>query len=284
MPAGYSRILFQDDFSTQAPGSPPSPAKWAVQAGTGYANGPESWGTHEVQSYGNSRDNLRVTAAGTLLITPVNNGGSWTSARIETASGITLACAAGAKLRIEASLRFGAAPAWQQMGIWPSFWAVGSDLRRRPNEMWPSAGEVDIAESINGVPTVWHTLHCGTAPAGPCDEFAGISSTAPFSRGDFHTVAVEIDRTNPGGDWRGETLTWYVDGAVTATVAGTRVNDEAAWTAVTRNPKFLILNVAIGGDFPDNVANDAHVHTPTPQTAGGAGASLEVNYVAVFST
>ncbi|KAK3392899.1 concanavalin A-like lectin/glucanase domain-containing protein [Podospora didyma] len=282
IPSGFSRILFEDDFSTQPAGSQPSPSKWVMQTGTGYPGGPTTWGTNEVETYTTSRDNVVITSSGTLLITPLNNGGRWTSSRIETVSG-DFRCPAGDKLRIEASLRFGSAPPSQQMGIWPSFWAMGSDFRGQYH-LWPAVGEIDIAESINGQPTVWNALHCGTAPGGPCNEYSGISSTGAMSRGDFHTVAVEIDRTNAGGDWRGETLKWFVDGRVTATVSSARVSDEKAWTAVTRNAKFLILNVAVGGDFTDNVANEGFVHTPTGQTAGGPGASLEVRYIAVFST
>ena len=61
-------------------------------------------------------------------------------------------------------------------------------------------------------------------------------------------------------------------------------SEEWVWTAVTRNPKFLILNVAVGGDFPDNVENPDRVKTPTSATKGGEGASMELKYVAVFST
>ncbi|KAK4174202.1 hypothetical protein QBC36DRAFT_292669 [Triangularia setosa] len=117
---------------------------------------------------------------------------------------------------------------------------------------------------------------------GPCDEFVGIGNTVPgFTRtpGQFHTIAVEIDRTNPSGNWREETLSWWVDGKKTF-----EVNDERAWTAVTRGKKFIILNLAVGGDFPDNIANEGGRKTPTTETRGGLGAKIEVRYVAVYST
>ncbi|KAK3362507.1 concanavalin A-like lectin/glucanase domain-containing protein [Lasiosphaeria hispida] len=282
IPAGFSRILFEDDFSRQPAGSQPSTAKWSYSVGTSYPGGPANWGTHEIQSYTSSRDNLVITPSGALAITPLNNGGRWTSARIESTPANDFACAAGGKLRIEASLKFGKAPPSEQMGIWPSFWAIGSGFRGN-TDRWPAVGELDVAESINGQPTTWQMLHCGWTPGGPCNEFTGVGGSVPFSRGDFHTVAVEIDRTN-GGDWRGERLSWFVDGRLTSSVDGTRVHDEGAWTAVTRNSKFLILNVAVGGDFPNNVANDGRVWTPTPETRGGPDSAMEVRYVAVFST
>ncbi|KAK0730240.1 concanavalin A-like lectin/glucanase domain-containing protein [Lasiosphaeris hirsuta] len=281
IPPGFSRIIFEDDFSKQPAGSQPSTAKWSYSVGTSYPGGPANWGTKEIQSYSSSRENLVITS-GALAITPLNNGGRWTSARIESTPAHDIACAAGGKLRIEASLKFGKAPPSEQMGIWPSFWAIGSGFRGN-TDRWPAVGELDVAESINGQPTTWQMLHCGWTPGGPCNEFNGIGGPVPFTRGEFHTVAVEVDRTN-GGDWRGERLLWYIDGRLTSSVDGTRVNDEGAWTAVTRNPKFLILNVAVGGDFPNNVANDGRVLTPTPETKGGPDSAMEVRYIAVFST
>lgn len=186
-------------------------------------------GTREVQSYTNSPNNIIITPSWTLQITPCVNNGRWTSARIE------------------GSIKFGAGRPESQMGIWPSFWILGADFRRDYNS-WPEVGEVDIGESINGVPTVWQVVHCGVAPGGPCKEFEGISKQTPMSRGEFHTVALEIDRTNADGYWRGEKLTFFVDGRQTTVIHGNRINDETAWVALTRGEKYLIANVAVGGE------------------------------------
>lgn len=80
-------------------------------------------------------------------------------------------------------------------------------------------------------------------------------------------------------------MTWFIDGVKNFQISGAEMGGvERVWTAVTRNPKFLILNVAVGGDFPDNVENPSRAKTPTSATRGGEGASMEVRYVAVFST
>ncbi|KAK3397546.1 hypothetical protein B0T20DRAFT_325049, partial [Sordaria brevicollis] len=79
-------------------------------------------------------------------------------------------------------------------------------------------------------------------------------------------------------------LRWLVDGIPTVTMRGEEIGDEKAWTAVTRLPKYLILNVAVGGDFPNNVANLEGVKTPNGRTVGGVEAGLEVEWVGVFST
>jgi len=290
-PPGYTRTLFLEDFSLLKPGSLPS--KWSVSVGTSYPGGPPRWGTGEVQTYTSSAANIGITASGTLKITPQVSTSPrgrnqeaeqhWTSARIETKPAYDFACEAGKKLRIEGLIRLpGPAATPFQMGIWPAFWSLGAALRG--NYMsWPAVGEIDIIESTNGLATAYHTVHCGTSGSGgPCKEPSGIGGQSGLSRGDWHVAAVEIDRSNAGGnDWRGEKMTWLVDGRQTFSITGATVGDAAAWTSLARTPKFLLLNVAVGGSFPDAIAR---VKTPTPATAGGDTAAMEVRYVAVFAT
>ena len=76
---------------------------------------------------------------------------------------------------------------------------------------------------------------------------------------------------------------WRIDGNVVFTVDENRVNNETAWTAVTRTPKFMLLNVAVGGSFPDNVANPTLGKMPTSATVGGKGSAMEVRYVAILA-
>ena len=49
--------------------------------------------------------------------------------------------------------------------------------------------------------------------------------------------------------------------------------------ALAHESKFLLVNVAVGGAFPDALAGR---RTPDSRTRGGAGAALEVEYVAVY--
>lgn len=163
IPSGFSQLVFEDDFSNQAPGSLPSTSKWTYSTGTSYPGGPARWGTNEIQTYTSSPQNVAITSSGTLRITPLNINGQWTSARLESAPQHDVACPEGGKLRIEASIKFGSAPAETQMGIWPSFWAMGAPFRGQYAQ-WPAVGEIDIAESVSGVSRVWNVLHCGWVP------------------------------------------------------------------------------------------------------------------------
>ena len=280
-PYGYHSLLFVDDFSTYRPGAQPYAGKWNIDTGTSYPGGPANWGTGEVQTYTRDRSNLVITPQGTLQITPLKDGaGHWTSARIETTPGYDFACPPGKKIRLEATLKFGSAAAPTQLGIWPAFWSLGNMFRGN-YQNWPEVSELDVVETLNGLPTAWHTLHCGVANGGPCNEPTGLGNTSPLSRGVFHRVSLEIDRTNPGGDWQGEKLVWYVDNQVVLTIYGSRLGSEDVWDMVARCSHFILLDVAVGGAFPDAIAQTS---TPTPATVGGPGAAMEVKWVAVFST
>lgn len=134
-------------------------------------------------------------------------------------------------------------------------------------------------ENVNAKNEVFGTLHCGTAPGGPCNENTGLTgnmvpSGAP-AQGNFHTYTLEVDRS----DAAGEVLTWFLDGEQFWSVSKTDVNDENAWTSGIHNTYFLILNIAVGGAFPDGAYGST---TPLESTASAA--TMYVDYVAVYNS
>lgn len=276
----FEKIGFVQTFldNLEGPsGSLVSRSDWIVHLGTSYPGGPAQWGNNEFQSYTDSADNIRITNDKTLTITPRLNYGSWTSARIETQKGF--GAAPRGKLLIEARIKLGMAPASQQQGIWNAFWAIGKDFRDNYWN-WPAATEWDILEVINGQSTMYTTAHCGTRPGGPCNEDNGIGGPgAPFSRGDFHTVSLLVDRTvnNAAGqvNWRTESMTWSLDGNEIFVLTGARLGDKAAWEKLAYDEHFLILNVAIGGNWPG---------APNAQTVDGPAVAMEVDYVGVWNS
>ncbi len=164
--------------------------------------------------------------------------------------------------------------------VWPAFWMMGSAFRDNI-QLWPSVGEIDILETANGVNTVYHTVHCDQAPGGVCNEFNGIGTNAPFTRGAWHTIAAEIDRSNP--DWTQQSLNFYVDRQLTWSISPAGLqNSQPVWQALAASSKMILLNVAVGGGFPNGISGGQN--TPTENTIGGAGVGLEIDYVAAWTT
>ena len=147
-----------------------------------------------------------------------DNAGDWrhfdyTSGLVETRD--RFATAYG---RIEVRARL---PATR--GLWPAHWLL-PDSRR-----WPP--EIDIMELLGHEPTrVYMTHHWGQWPdvqrAG--NSYSGLD----FSQG-FHTFAIE---------WSPARIDWYIDGMLRFS----SVQD------IPREPFYIILNTAVGGDWPGN--------------------------------
>lgn len=273
----------------------PHSSNWIFDTGTSYPSGASNWGNNELQTYTTSPSNIRVTESNTLQIIPryeANTGtgtgtgegeGHWTSARIETTDS-TFHAFPGQKLYIESRLRTGCAPPEQQHGIWPAFWALGASFRADPTH-WPMASEWDIVEVVNGEPTVYNTVHCGTETreGGPCNEYTGLGNGGVGWGGcDWHVVGFEVDRSaadggggGGGGRWEEEMLRWFLDGEQVHTVSGADVGDEQVWESVAHQGHFLLLNVAVGGNWPGY---------PDENTLDGEDVALEVDYVRVWNS
>ncbi|MET7285318.1 glycoside hydrolase family 16 protein [Streptomyces sp. NPDC005573] len=244
-PTGWTQV-FLDDFNGAA-GSGVNTSNWRYDTGTSYPGGAANWGTGEVETMTTSTSNVGLDGNGNLLITPRRDAsGNWTSGRIET-NRTDFQPAAGGKLRVEARIQMPNVTGAAAKGYWPAFWALGSPFRGNYWN-WPSIGELDIMENVQGLNNDWATVHCGTNPGGPCNETTGIgnSRACPNTtcQSGFHTYAMEWDRsTSP------EEIRFYVDGVNFHTVRANQV-DATTWANATNHGYFVILNVAMGGGFP----------------------------------
>nr|WP_184840621.1 discoidin domain-containing protein [Allocatelliglobosispora scoriae] len=238
-----NNLIWSDEFNGAA-GSKPDPAKWTIDPGTGQ-NG-------EIQYYTNN-ENASMNGTGALVIEARKQtlgGRDYTSHRMNTGTKFTTQYG-----RVEARIQVP-----KGNGLWPAFWMMGADfLTGRP---WPYNGEIDIMEVL-GRNTLegYSTLH---APAYNGGNGYGQKYTAPggadLSAG-FHVWAVE---------WNSQGMRFLLDGtqvfyASKATVESTR----GPW--VYDHPFYVILNLAVGGDFPGPV--DAT--TPFPSR-------MLVDYVRVY--
>jgi beta-glucanase (GH16 family) len=272
-PPGGMSLVFSDDF-TGAANTGVNTANWLYDLGTSYPGGAANFGTGEVETMTNSTANVFQDGAGHLAIRPIRDAaGRWTSGRIETQR-TDFAAPVGGKVRFEASLQQPNVSGAAAAGYWPAFWSMGAAARPAAATNWPSIGEWDVMEDINGRSSEFATLHCGVSPGGPCNETTGLGSGERGCGGcqtGFHTYTVEYDRSvSP------EVMRWFVDGAQIFSVNSGQV-DAATWNNATHHGMFLILNVAIGGAFPAAFGGG-------PTAATQSGAAMLVDYVAVYQT
>jgi beta-glucanase (GH16 family) len=214
-----------------------------------YDIGGGGWGNNELQSYTDRRENAAIRG-GALVIRAVREAFTgrdgirreYTSARLKTQGTFTQAYGRfEARLRVPRPSTGSGRPEFVEgrgQGIWPAFWMLGQDITTAG---WPACGEIDIMENIGREPAIVHgTLH---GPGYSGGQGIGAAFTHPSGQpfaDDFHVYAIE---------WEAQAIRWYVDGTLyqTRTPADLR---GARW--VFDHPFFMLLNVAVGGNWPGN--------------------------------
>ncbi|MDC2956656.1 family 16 glycosylhydrolase [Streptomyces gilvifuscus] len=243
---------WSEDFNG-ASGSAPDSSKWTLETGGG------GNGNHELQYYTHSTDNAALDGNGNLVITAREKTDPglqcwygtcrYTSARLNTARTFTQKYG-----HFESRIKV---PRGQ--GVWPAFWMLGDDLG---SAGWPSSGEIDIMENVGNEPgTVHGTIH---GPGYSGSGGIGAAYTLPNGRSfadDFHVFAV---------DWSPTAITWSVDGQAYETRTPADVGGKK-W--VYDHPFFIVLNFAVGGDWPGS----PDANTSFPQT-------MTVDYVHVTTS
>lgn len=237
-------LVWSDEFDGEAL----DPSNWTYELG-GWG-----WGNGEAQFYTDRPENARVEN-GLLVIEARQEKYEdkyYTSARL-----VTQGLQEFQYGRIEARMKVPPGA-----GLWPAFWMLGSDFSRNPDDPfdsnWPQAGEVDIMEYLGREPDlVMGTVH------GP--GYSGAGGLTKWNRQDFpiadefHTYAIE---------WKEDEITWFFDGEPYYTLTPEVVGDRE-W--VFNKAYFLLLNLAVGGQFAGTIALD----TQFP-------ANLYVDYVRVY--
>ena len=253
-PTGWSTV-FSDNFAGAA-GSAPSAANWFYDIGTGY-------GTGEIENTTNSTSNVYLDGNGDLVLKAIDNGGTWTSGRIESTRD-DFGAPAGGELEMTASIEQ-PNPA-NGLGYWPAFWALGSP--GRTGGSWPTEGEIDMMEDVNGLNEASQTLH--DAANSPGHALIACPTT-PCQTG-YNTYSVIINRTNTSA----ETLEYVMDGVVEDTITEASVGT-TAWQEAIDHGFYIIFDLAMGGNDPNGISGET-----TPTSATTAGASMSVQYVAVY--
>ena len=255
-PSGWTTV-FGDNFAGAA-GSAPSSANWFYDIGTGF-------GTGETEHTTNSTNNVFLDGNGHLVLKAIDNAGSWTSARIESTRD-DFQAPPGGELEMTASIEQ-PNPA-SGLGYWPAFWALGSPMRAGGG--WPTSGEIDMMEDVNGLNEASQTLH--DAANSPGHALIACPAAGSGCQTGYHTYSVIVDRTNTSA----ESLEFLMDGTVESTITEASVGT-TAWQEAIDHGFFIIFDLAMGGNYPNGICNCT---TPTSSTTSGA--SMSVAYVAVY--
>jgi beta-glucanase (GH16 family) len=223
----------------------PDANNWNLETGGG------GWGNNELQNYTNSDENSYVEN-GVLTITAREDGGSYTSARLTTQNKFDFKYG-----RIEARIKL---PYGQ--GLWPAFWMLGANFSQAG---WPYCGEIDIMEMVGGdvEPNSDNTCHATLHwwdDAQQVKADYGLSYTLPSGifADDFHVFGIT---------WNDQEIRAYVDD--NEYFVADLTPDELS---EFRQNFFLILNVAVGGNWP----GPPDETTVFPQT-------MQVDWVRVYA-
>ncbi len=132
-------------------------------------------------------------------------------------------------------------------GLWPAFWALGEGK-------WPDCGEIDMMENIGDSSWVSHALH------GP-----GYFGNTPLAHRSFFPKGIDVTQWHVYSvNWTKDHLIFSIDGAVTYTITREMVEKYGRWAY--DNPKFIILNFALGGGYPQGVNKVQSPYPGLPQS------------------
>ena len=207
------KLVWEENFN----GKTLDEKNWNFELGNGCPNC--GWGNHERELY--TKDNHKLVD-GKLVITAKKEGDKYTSTRITTKGKKEFQYG-----RFEARAKL---PVGQ--GIWPAFWMLGKNI---DNVGWPKAGEIDILEYIGREPDmVFTSLHTQ-------DSHGNTINTKKTKFEDieegFHVYAAEWDK---------DKITFFVDDKPVYTFVPENKTED---TWPFKQPFYIILNMAIGGDF-----------------------------------
>jgi beta-glucanase (GH16 family) len=213
---------------------------------------------NELQYYTDSTRNAALDGNGHLVITARRENPTGQLCRFGTPCEYTSARLITAGIFTQ---RYGRFEARMQVprgqGLWPAFWLLGDNM---PEVGWPAAGEIDVMENIGKEPRSVHASVHGPGYSG-AEAPTGVTHTRADLAAGFHTFRV---------DWAPRLIVWYLDGVEYFRVTPANLSSDDRW--VFDRPFYLLLNLAVGGNWPGNP--DATTRFPQ---------SLLVDYVRVWA-
>jgi beta-glucanase (GH16 family) len=207
------KLVWSDEFNYNGL---PDTVKWGNE--TGFIR------NHELQYYTKQRiENSRVLN-GNLLI--IGRKERFMNADYTSASLVTDGKNSWTYGKITARMKL---PGGQ--GMWPAFWMLGQNIH---TVGWPGCGEIDIMEHINNEDLLHGTLHWFN------EKHVSSGGTTPCDVTKYHDYSIEWDK---------EAVRLFLDGNKYYEV---NIRDGINSTEEFHKPHYIILNLAIGGDWPKN--------------------------------
>jgi beta-glucanase (GH16 family) len=253
-------LVWSDEFAntTGAPAQP-DPTIWT------YDTGNSGFGNNELETYcawgsstspcSTANPSEYVGTDGYLhIVAQQPSSGVYTSARMKTQGLFSFQYG---RLEFRAQVP-------EAQGFWPANWLLGNNIA---TVNWPACGEMDVLERVNAAATPdWNqgSIH-GTGFTGG----TGLGTQYLFPSGQtaaqWHTY---------GMAWTQGKVTYYVDEIPYATFTTASISGfpGAVWPFDAGQANFIILNLAIGGDYPGPPDNT----TPFPS-------EMLIDYVRIYT-
>ena len=225
-------LVGADDFDGPA-GSAPNPTYWDYDLGGG------GWGNREQQIYTRKTANVRLDGRGHLVIEAHRSGKGYTSARLVTRHKVDITHGL-----IEARVKLP-----QGQGIHPAVWLLGSNIE---SVGYPACGEIDIMELVSSGTVYHNAIHGPMAANAETKWKQSADGDAPGDLArDYHVYQV-LREPN--------VIKIAIDGNLVGSYSRATMPAGADW--VFDAPMYLILNIAVGGEWPGPV----NAATPFPAT------------------
>ena len=267
------KLVWNDEFE----GDRVDLTKWDFEIGNGFFDYKNhvwipGWGNEELQYYTREPQNVSVKD-GLLTIRAVKESlheCGYTSARLKTRKrdGTVLFSKLYGRVEFRAKVPWG-------KGLWPALWMLPVEDKYGG---WAASGEIDLMEIVGEKPhEVLNSIHYGSVyPKRSLDTHVHKLPNGSMVS-DWHVYTVE---------WEPGEIRFYVDNVHTSTqsfwwscsktkngagVEAIKDADLNAWPAPFDQAFYLIMNVAVGGNFPG---------APNPDTQFPA--ELVVDYVRVY--
>ena len=194
----------------------PDASKWGYEVGFIRNN--------ELQYYTSGRPENALVSNDNLLL--IGRKESFESAEYTSASITTDGKHSWTYGKIDARMKL---PKGQ--GMWPAFWMLGQNIHQVG---WPECGEIDIMEHINNEDILYGTLHWNN------EKHVSNGTKTACNISQYHNYTIEWDK---------DSIKWFLDGVQYHQVS---IANSINSTEELHKPFYIILNLAIGGNWPKN--------------------------------